>query len=72
MSDGAGQFDTLLGALIERYVEEGSVYYHELIGILHMHSAHLALDAYGIFDEDEDDEDDEDEDENWGISNSLM
>ena len=69
MRDGAGQFDALLSTLIERYIEEGDVYYHELIGILQMHIAHLTLDAYGIFDVEEDDEE---EDESWGTGNSIM
>ena len=69
INDGAQQFDTLLGSLIERYLDEGDLYYHEIIGILHMHSAKLALDSYGIFDEDDEEEE---EDENWGIGGSLM
>ena len=54
-------FDATLEALIDKY--EGIMYYHEMIGILHMQATRLTLEANGVFEAiEEEDEDDDD----WG------
>tara|TARA_B100000902_G_C26568626_1_gene555452 strand:- start:219 stop:440 length:222 start_codon:yes stop_codon:yes gene_type:complete len=59
----ADQFENLLESLISKF--NGKLYYHELIGILHMHATQLTLEAYSVLEEEEEEieEDDTDGDE---------
>lgn len=61
--EASAVFDATLEALIEKY--EGVMYYHEIIGILHMHATQLTLEAHGVFEAIEEEEEEEDDDD-WG------
>jgi len=55
------QFEQLLEALIIEF--EGDLYYHEVIGILHLQLTRLVLESHSIIGDEGDEEEDEDD---WG------
>tara|TARA_R100001463_G_scaffold98330_1_gene152819 strand:- start:1167 stop:1403 length:237 start_codon:yes stop_codon:yes gene_type:complete len=56
-SDDADKFNQLLGLLTEKFSEK--LYYHEIIGMLQMHTIGLMLEAYGLIDDEEDEDEDD-------------